>query len=338
MPAYNCQEYISKCIESVLNQSYKSFELIIINDGSIDNTEKVIDEYRQSDSRIIYHHQNNQGPSAARNVGILMSRGEYITFIDSDDTVNEKYVELLLSNMNKTNADITCSGYVDISKFGTFYHNDFIDENIMTTNEFLKMVCRGTGGVLWSKLFRNSLIKEHSLLLDEEIFMCEDLIFVMEYAEKCTSFSIVDKNLYHYNRLNEKSISANISPSYLGNYIKVWEKMKGILASNIKEKNEVEDIIREKVQAVAIKIIEQQCSDITKANIKVLVTNINMLLKNKYLSNYKSNFKSTNKLYSPMIFFIKNNLTFLCICYGVNLTVLKKINNLKLSIRKIVNV
>ncbi|MEH7464169.1 glycosyltransferase family 2 protein, partial [Bacillus thuringiensis] len=118
VPVYNCEEYLSNCIESILNQTYKNIEIVIVNDGSIDQSEKIINKYKVKEERIMYYYQDNCGPSEARNKGIINSTGEYVTFIDADDTVDKYYVELLLNKMINSNSDLVCCGYKDISEYG----------------------------------------------------------------------------------------------------------------------------------------------------------------------------------------------------------------------------
>ena len=101
VPVYNVEKYIKKCVESLINQEYRNFEIILINDGSVDNSGMIIDEMSLRDDRIKVIHQKNQGVSAARNVGISFSKGEYITFVDGDDWVDKDYISYFVSLMEK---------------------------------------------------------------------------------------------------------------------------------------------------------------------------------------------------------------------------------------------
>lgn len=112
IPVYNVEKYIKKCLESVLNQTYKNLEIIIVDDGSPDLCPKICDEYAKKDNRIRVIHKENGGLSDARNVGILHSTGKYITFIDSDDWVKNDFVESLYNNLVNNNCDISCCGIV----------------------------------------------------------------------------------------------------------------------------------------------------------------------------------------------------------------------------------
>ena len=105
VPVYNCAKYIKKCLDSLINQTFKNIEIILVNDGSTDNSEEIIQSY--DDNRIVYIKQKNQGPSAARNLGIDLAKGEYIGFVDSDDWIDADYYEKLYNAIAANNAIIT---------------------------------------------------------------------------------------------------------------------------------------------------------------------------------------------------------------------------------------
>ena len=105
--AYNIEKYIARCLDSILNQTYKNLEIIVVNDGSSDNTGEIIDKYSEKDIRIKVIHKENSGVSSARNKGLDMSTGDYIGFVDGDDTLETDMYELLVSNAIKNNADIS---------------------------------------------------------------------------------------------------------------------------------------------------------------------------------------------------------------------------------------
>ncbi|WP_307873340.1 glycosyltransferase family 2 protein [Bacillus sp. TH50] len=151
VPVYNSEKFISKCLESIIRQTYRNIEILIINDGSSDESETIINVYREIDNRITYYYQNNSGPSKARNKGILNATGEYVIFLDSDDTVDENYVMYLLNEMINSNSDLVCCGYKDISKYGVLNCSDFNFESSISVNSFMEMVCKGTGGCYGGK-------------------------------------------------------------------------------------------------------------------------------------------------------------------------------------------
>ena len=326
IPAYNCERFIGKCIESVCNQTYQNIEILIINDGSKDNTKNIINSFVNKDYRIVYIEQKNSGPSTARNTGLDNANGEYVIFVDSDDTISENYVEYLLNSILIEKCDLVCCGYIDISTYGQLKYSDFIDNsNCVKKESVLTNVCKGTGGVLWGKIFKKDIIDLHNIRMNKDIYMCEDLIFVLQYVSHCKSFKYLNEFLYHYNRLNTNSISSNISKGYLHNYIEVCKHIELILLSNDIEKDCVEQIISDRIQGIVITIIDSEVRRSRK--LKETYTNIKDLLSDKYIQLYKTTFKANNKLSKPYILFIKNNKIYCCITYSYMLSLVRKIKH-----------
>ena len=115
VPVYNVEKYLSKCLESILNQSFSQFELILVNDGSTDNSELIFNKYLY-DKRLIVINKSNGGLSSARNAGLDVARGEYIIFIDSDDYINNKMFEILYNEMIRSKSDIIICDYLKVSE------------------------------------------------------------------------------------------------------------------------------------------------------------------------------------------------------------------------------
>ena len=305
VPAFNCEKFLYKCIESIRNQSYSNIEIIVVNDGSTDNTEKIVLNMIEQENRIIYYKQENSGPSEARNKGISLSKGEYLVFIDSDDTVEPSYIEMLLNEMLISKADLVCCGYKDISDYGIVNYSDFHFNNSATVHSIMEMVCNGTGGVLWSKIFKKEIISKHSLKMDKTIFMSEDLLFVLQYVTHCKSFGSINKYLYNYNRLNQGSISSNISIDYIQNYISVCRFLEKIFLKSNFDTNKAKEIITKRIQDIVIKLVEQQSCHIKDIYRKSALTNVNQILSLNYITNYTNDFSTNKWLYKPFVFFVK---------------------------------
>ncbi|MBM7604647.1 glycosyltransferase involved in cell wall biosynthesis [Metabacillus crassostreae] len=333
VPVYNCENYISTCIESILNQTYLEIEIIIVNDGSIDKSEQIIMEYKERDNRIIYLYQENNGPSVARNKGISSSTGEYLVFIDSDDTVDKQYIELLLKETIRLDADLVCCGYKDYSKYGIKNHTDFnINENV-SLHTFMEMVCKGTGGVLWGKIFKREVILKNNLKMDKNIFMSEDLVFVLQYVSRCKVIVAIQEYLYNYNRLNQGSISSNISINYIHNNIMVCEYLEEIFHLAKLDEKISKKIIVKRIQDFVLSIVEYQSKNVKKIGNKKVDQNVKEMLSIPYIMKYKSEFRSTSIYYKPFLFFIKNKFYKTCIIYIYYLNLLKTLKR-KLTLRK----
>ena len=278
VPVYNCEKFISKCLESIISQSYKNIEIILVNDGSSDDSEKIIKNYQERDKRIVYFFQDNSGPSEARNKGIMNSTGEYLVFIDSDDTVEEVYVELLVNKIINSKVDIVCCGYKEISRHGNINYTDFNFEGNIPKHSFIEMVCKGTGGVLWGKIFKRNIITQNELAMDKHIFMSEDLIFVLQYVYYCKTFAAIKQYLYNYNRLNEASISSNISMEYISNHIKVCKILEEILYSLSLDQHKINQIISSRVQSLVLNLVEQQSKNLNVLGIKSSIENVKYII------------------------------------------------------------
>ena len=295
IPVYNSEKYIEKCLESVINQTYKNIEIIIINDGSKDNTGKLVKRYKEKDERIIYLEQKNNGVSSARNKAIQVSSGEYIIFVDSDDTVDKDYVKLLLSTIEKESLDIVACGYTDISVYGIIKLNDFYkDKTLIGKNDFIKYIFTGVGGTLWGKIFKSKIIKENNIKMNEEIFMCEDMLFVLKYATKCTSFGAIKEHLYNYNRINDNSISSKINFAYYNNLITVIKLIEDILVANKYSKDFIDNILSQRVKSISFNLAIMQHDSKHNYKIKDKLNNIKIILDNNYYKRYKNIFNSNS--------------------------------------------
>ena len=130
--------------------------------------------------------------------------------------------------MINSGSDLVCCGYQDISEHGILDHTDFDFEDSVSLYSFIDMVCKGTGGVLWSKIYKKDIIVKNDLKMDKNLFMSEDLVFVLQYVSYCRSFAAIKEYLYNYNRLNQGSISSNVSIGYLKNFITVCKCIEKI--------------------------------------------------------------------------------------------------------------
>ena len=298
VPVYNCEKYIGTCIESIVTQSYKNIEVIIIDDGSIDNTYKIIKEYINNDKRIKYFTQENSGPSVARNRGIEKANGEYLIFIDSDDFIEKIYVEKLVNEIQSEGLDIACCGYIDKSKYGIVKLNDFwINKDELNKQEFLSCVCNGVGGVLWAKIFRKDIIIENKIRMNPKIFMSEDLIFILEYCKYINRIGVINECLYHYNRLNYSSISSNIDINYLENYILLISKISELLTELKFDFDKINKIKALKVQDLINKVLISETYKYLELKDKdKFVSNLKLILENDFIKKYKNQISNNNIL------------------------------------------
>ena len=202
VPVYMAEQYIKRCIDSVINQSFQDFELILIDDGSLDNCGNICDEYAQADMRIKVIHQKNKGVSAARNRGLAVATGTYVVFIDSDDWVGRDYLEDLLL----TEADFVSQSFSVYNE-----HGDFIREHRCGTystsnipSNLLSLLEDGVLGYTISKRFTLKLIHDHEIRFNEAIDHTEDTLFILDYLQYAQSIRVEDKSNYCYVRYNTR--------------------------------------------------------------------------------------------------------------------------------------
>lgn len=238
VPVYNAEKHLSKMLDSVLEQTYAHWELVLVNDGSIDTTEHIILDYLQKDQRIRCFNQSNSGPSIARNKGIEEAKGIYLSFIDADDWVSPLYLEKLIEPMLTTETDMVCAGYYEVNpqfRQGLQLH-DFKKEDVnqnISKETYQSNLFNGVSGVLWSKLFKKEIFRKNAIKLNPQLRLSEDLIAVLEYSTYIQNAYIIPNALYYYNRMDEVGLSGQLKISNyqdLKIFLEEVEKYRGELS------------------------------------------------------------------------------------------------------------
>lgn len=198
VPVYNVEEYICECINSIICQTYKDLEIIIIDDGSTDNSGAICDEFANKDSRIKVFHKANNGVSSTRNTGIELSTGELITFVDSDDTLDCEMYETLVSIIINNNVDIAHCSYKRIDGSEIKKIGDSGKLIVQDRTEGLECLISGRlfVGSMWNKIYKKELIK--NIRLREELVINEDVLFNIQAFDLAQSSGFIDKCLYNY--------------------------------------------------------------------------------------------------------------------------------------------
>lgn len=207
VPVYNAEPYLIRCIDSILSQTFTDFELLLVDDGSTDNSGKICNEYVAKDNRIWVYHKKNGGASSARNLGIEESKGEYICFVDSDDWVEDKYLSDFLLEQFKNEKLLviqTCiyyeyliephrSDWHSINYNNSFYFGPDI-VNALSLSDFFVSADGGPVG----KLFQKKIIDKYNIRFSDNISAYEDVIFCLKYISKIDSLYISKGKNYHY--------------------------------------------------------------------------------------------------------------------------------------------
>lgn len=209
VPIYNVEKYIRKCIDSILNQSYINFELLLIDDGSTDSSFNICKEYESTDKRVKVYHKKNGGVSSARNMGLEKAKGEWITFIDSDDyLLNNQFLEDLEKATHNLHIDYCltsgCTKFgqekIVFDKAGVQLPTDVILEHIIGLNQIYLSP--------WGRLFKTSIINNNKIRFLEGLHYAEDCYFNIEYLTHVKYTSVIDNKGYYY-RENSSSITHN---------------------------------------------------------------------------------------------------------------------------------
>lgn len=248
LPVYNGERNISSILQSMLNQVYKDWELIIVDDGSKDETGRICHQFQENDNRINYFQKDNGGVSSARNFGLNKANGDWIVFIDADDEVSDKYLFDLVSNIKPKGLII--QGYKKIEKnkhfnidFGSFL-NITEKESLFDHYNILEK------GFPWNKIFDNNLIKDNNLRFNENLSYSEDLVFLLQYLVYADSVSFISGTNYIYDTTN------SVNSLKLYSYNQEHELLQQ-LASTIPllYKKSLSPYIYEKISLVIIRVI-----------------------------------------------------------------------------------
>lgn len=201
IPVYNIETYLVSCLDSVLNQTYKELEVILVDDGSTDSSGNICDEYAQKDSRVIVFHKQNGGVSSARNLGIIKATGEYVSFIDGDDIIAPEMYELLYKNMKSYSADISSCGIAQRQIDGnltTFADSSLkvFDKHELIKGFFDNAIIKETMYGPCHKLFKTHFLKQYTF--NENYAIGEDLLFMFECIENSSKIVLDNRPMYFY--------------------------------------------------------------------------------------------------------------------------------------------
>ena len=209
IPVYEVEKYIEKCLDSVINQTYTNLEIILVEDGSKDNSSKICDEYAKKDKRIQVIHKENAGVSSARNTGLDKANGKYIAFIDSDDYVDKEYIEYLYNEITKNNADISICGTIDIDENENVCKESKKIEKTLNLEETLQELLQEKyySSVVWAKMYKAELAKK--VKFNENLKIAEDFDYLYNIIKNLEKTRVnTTKSLYYY-KIRTNSATTN---------------------------------------------------------------------------------------------------------------------------------
>ena len=292
IPVYNVEEYLSKCLDSVINQTLKDIEIIIVNDGSKDNSEKIIKDYQKKDKRIVYIKKENGGQGSARNLGLKKTRGEYISFIDSDDWIDHNMFELMYNKAKENELEMVICGYKNIyndKKEICLNSDDIIYDTLSNkSNKIFNIIspcCK-----LYNRKF---LINSGVIFLEEKIWY-EDFAYSVNLLSLTNKIDFVNVPFYNY-RIRDNSTMRNTNIIKNLDLITIFEEIIGFYKENNKYEefySELEYLAIDNILISGITRVVRISKDY-KTRKKVIHEYFKYMIKN--FPNYKDN-KYLNRL------------------------------------------
>lgn len=266
VPVYNAEARLNKCVQSILNQTYTNFELILVDDGSTDHSLNICKSFSQKDSRITVFHQQNQGVSVARNQGIALSKGDWIAFVDADDYLSDDYLSAL--SLKGNNSQVVISGYYSVSFSGdiNFSHKTFKPTtlnigNIANLPVWDEVLVYGTP---WGKLFDSKIIKDYHISFPVGYQLHEDHQFYFDVLLHATKISTIDFIGYFYVNSGASSLSRKrVIPTWqkLGAYNSLSVKFNQIIDKHMLKKSKLPQtgnfIVRLYISAVILSYLKE---------------------------------------------------------------------------------
>ena len=238
IPVYNVDDYISECLYSILNQSFKDLEVICVNDGSTDNSSDILNDYKKRDSRVVVVNKSNDGSGVARNFGLKIARGEYVYFADADDILVDNALDIMVNTAIEKQTDILIFGaysYYDGKKKIGGYSADKLPRKFLnkafSSNDIKKWIFKFPS-TAWTKLYKREFLIKNNIKF-QEIHVGQDQLFFFHSMIKAQRMFLLSKNLYCYRKNRQGAVTAvkkkqNYSPIYVFNAIEKLLKDEGV--------------------------------------------------------------------------------------------------------------
>ena len=327
IPVYNAEKYLSKCIESLINQSIENIEFIFINDGSIDNSKLIIESYMKKDKRILLINKQNSGASDCRNIGIEKAKGQYVGFVDSDDWVAPNMFETLYKNIKYNKSDMCIGGYNllinnSITKIKLNLNKKIYRDKEIINEIAIPMVesnsineSNKNQGFIWNNIYNLNIIRDNNIKFHTNLKIGEDILFNLNFLKYCTKVSISDSFGYFY-RYNQNSQTVSYNKNLKNIMDELFKEISSFIENNdlLKYTDKRLDILLVNMSNYMI-VNESNLKSIM--DIKYRINNISKICSNPKLQ------ESIKKLYIEeltlkkrlTLFLIKNKLSIILLIY-----------------------
>ena len=202
VPVYNGEKCVERCLCSIRNQTYKNIEVLVINDGSTDHTERILTKFEQSDSRFHIIRKENSGVSDSRNTAIMQAKGEFLQFVDCDDWIVKDATESLVRAACDHQCDMVITDFYRVIGHAIVHKGHIPVAGPISRKEYAEYMMKASAnfyyGVLWNKFFRTEVIRRQELLCSTELDWCEDFLFNLEYLQYVNRIYVLQKPIYYY--------------------------------------------------------------------------------------------------------------------------------------------
>jgi len=214
VPVYDAEKAIGRCIDSILNQEYEDFELIAVDDGSKDGSPAILDAYAEKDDRVRVIHKPNSGVSATRNLALNQAAGKYIQFLDADDWIPDNSTKMLVREAEEKNVDLVVADFFRVVGKNVARKGSIVSNEVLTLPQFAELMMESPSdfyyGVLWNKLYRNDIIQNYNVRMDEDLTWCEDFIFNLEYLLHVKTVTALQVPVYYYVKTEGSLVSKSM--------------------------------------------------------------------------------------------------------------------------------
>ena len=215
VPVYNAEKSLARCVDSILNQEFRDFELILMDDGSKDRSGEICDGYARADARVVVVHKENSGVSDTRNQAIARARGTFLQFVDSDDWLTADATKLMVRAAEETGCDMVIADFYRVVGEMVSRKGDIDADQVIGREAFVGFMMENPAdyyyGVLWNKLYRRSLVEAHGIRMDAKLSWCEDFLFNLEYVRYATTFYALRTPVYYYVKTKGSLVNQKIS-------------------------------------------------------------------------------------------------------------------------------
>lgn len=326
IPVYNSEKYIKRCLNSVLNQTYKNIEIVIVDDGSTDNSFFEINKFK--DRRIKYFKKENEGVSIARNYGIKRAVGEYLLFVDSDDYIAKEMVNELVKRTKGLSEIVFCNN------LEIWYNKEeerrlFASFDKLSKNNIIREIASGRAGLVCSKLVSKKVVEDNNISFDKNLKVGEDQLFFLAVAEKSDEFKHVDKSLYFYDRTNENSATIKYQYNLYKNFIYLYRQVLKVLERNNMSSKEDKLLLVNKLILLTWIAINNEINGLKENSIIFSLKNIREILKEANL--YLNDVYVEDRIGRLIINSSKSKLKLLS---SLKLIIVIKLLNIKMNIRR----